>query len=283
MHRRSREKCLIVNADDFGFSDGITAGILQAHVDGVVTSTSLVANMPAAERAVAQLREVPNLGVGVHLNVSQGPPCSADGRLLAGADGRMDRTGLGVILNVVRHPRLLRAIEAEFEAQIRWTLDRGLRPTHLDTHRHIHAFPPVFGRVARLARKYDIPFVRRYREVLRGEGWPAASGRQRLLSRVLDLFGAVDRAMAPRQMVADETWGIAHTGRIDRAFLLAALRSLPAGATEIVAHPGLPGDLDPRLTRLLESRRAELEALCDPAVAEEIRIRGIRLVHYGQL
>ena len=87
------EKRVIVNADDFGFSAGISAGIIRAHREGIVTSTTVVANMPAAEQAVEMLADAPRMGVGVHLNACQGLPLSDAGSALAGADGRMARSG----------------------------------------------------------------------------------------------------------------------------------------------------------------------------------------------
>ena len=85
----SKERYVIVNADDFGLSAGVTEGILRAHREGIVTSTTILANMPAAEEAVRRLAEAPGLGVGVHLNVSQGPVLSAQGEALADEDGMM--------------------------------------------------------------------------------------------------------------------------------------------------------------------------------------------------
>ena len=93
METRPATKRAIVNADDLGFSDGVTAGILKAHREGIVTSASIVANMPSSEAAAGVLAEVPELGVGLHLNVSQGRPLSKAGRALADEDGLMRRSG----------------------------------------------------------------------------------------------------------------------------------------------------------------------------------------------
>ncbi|MCY2929480.1 MAG: ChbG/HpnK family deacetylase [Planctomycetota bacterium] len=177
----------IINADDFGFSPGVTEGILRAHREGVVTSTTVMANMPGAGEALGRLAEAPALGVGVHLNACQGEPLSPEGQALAQADGRMRRTATGLILACLARPRLLRAVEAEFDAQIRWLLDHGRRPTHLDSHRHVHAFSPIFARVVGLARRYDIRRIRWPQERLAGAGWPAAPWRQRREPETLEV------------------------------------------------------------------------------------------------
>ena len=276
---------LIVNADDLGWSAGVNAGIFRAHREGIVTSATLAANMPAAEDAVEQLREVPDLGVGVHLNVCQGPALSAAGReRLAGGDGVMELTGLEVIRRCILAARpTLAAIETEFDAQIRWCVDRGLAPTHLDSHRHIHAWPAVFRLVDRLCDRYDIPFVRWHHEVLAAGLPPPAGRKQRQMSMLLNRLGKRCRKIAPRRVATAGTLGVAHTGRIDVAFLLAAVERAGPDVTEIMVHPGYAEDLAAGGTRLLASRRAETLALCDRRVADRIAARNVALVHYGQL
>jgi len=272
---------VIINADDFGWSEGVTEGILRAAREGIVTSTTIAANLPAAAQAVRRLGEAPHLGVGVHLNVSQGPPLSEAGRALAGPDGRMNRTAGAVIAASLR-PCLLAAMEAEFDAQIRWALDHGLAVTHLDSHRHAHGFPPIFARVVRLARRYNIPFVRWYGERL-GRGWPAGPAKQRRVRRVLNGFSRVNALLGGGLRGTVGTWGVEHTGRIDAAWLIRAAGAAPPGALEIMTHPGLGDDLDAAATRLRESRREELAALCDPAVRDAFDKQRIERIHYGRL
>ena len=282
------EKLAIVNADDLGFSQGTTDGIVRAHRDGIVTSTTIIANGPAAEAAAGQIGALPGLGVGVHLNVCQGRPLSKAGAALAGEDGLMRHTGMGLLAACVVRPWLLGAVEAEFDAQIRWALDHGIRPTHLDSHRHSHGFPPIFAVAGRLARRYKVPYLRWHGEWLPGGGWPAVECKQRGISAVLGLFGVIDRLLAPDLRATRGTWGIAHTGRIDEHFLVRASAAIRPGVTEIMVHPGLPDDPDGPAqagleTRLVASRQAELDALCRPAVRDAFSRNSVRLVHYGQI
>jgi predicted glycoside hydrolase/deacetylase ChbG (UPF0249 family) len=282
-----RTKRVIVNADDFGFSCGITEGILRGHRHGVVTSTTIAANMPAAEEAVRQLKDVPGLGVGVHLNACQGPALSKDGLRLADADGVMRLSATRLLMMCVAKPWLVRTIEAEFDAQIRWVLDHGIQPTHLDSHRHIHGYPPVFARVARLARRYNIRFVRWHREPISDRGGAprtAPSVRsQVLLSRVLTGLGRANALLARDVVATNGTCGIAQTGMVTAEWLIRVAGLVGTGVTEIMTHPGLADGLDAGASRLRESRARELAALCEPAVREAFQKNGIRLVHYGQL
>jgi predicted glycoside hydrolase/deacetylase ChbG (UPF0249 family) len=274
---------VIINADDLGFSEGVTEGILRAHLRGVVTSATIAANMPAAAGAIARLADAPRLGVGVHLNVCQGPPLSREGLRLAGPNGVMDGTGAAVVRACMTRPGLLDALEAECDAQIRWVLDSGVAPTHLDSHRHVHAFPPVFARVAALARRYHVRFVRWYGEALCGRRWPAPPPGQRHASRLLNLFAAANVTLGADLRGTRGTWGVAHTGAVTAALLMRVARAMRSGAWEIMVHPGLAGGLDRRATRLVESRQAELAALCDARVGQEFQRRGIERIHYGQL
>jgi len=275
---------LIVNADDLGWSEGVTEGILQAHRQGIVTSSTLAANMPAAAEGVGQAGLCPGLGVGVHLNVCQGPALSPGGRAeLAGADGQMNHSGLGLIQQAFFRPRrMLPAIHDEFAAQIEFALSTGLKPTHLDSHRHVHAWPPIFRLVMALAQRYDIPFVRRHREILPG-GMPQAPAGQRRLSRTLNFLGGRCHRLAPKLQPTLGTLGVAHTGWITAPLLLAMIATLPEGLTELMVHPGLPDGLQPAQTRLLASREAELRALCDQDVRAAIDRRQVVLTHYGKL
>ncbi len=281
----SATKRVIINADDYGFSAGVTDGILRAHREGVLTSTTIAANMPAAADAVRRLAEAPRLGVGVHLNVSQGPPLSAGGRRLAGERGIMDRTATGVILAAATKPWMISSMLDEFRAQIEWVLDHGVHPTHLDSHRHSHGFPPIFHGVAKLAKHYNIRFVRWYRESLAGTDWPAAESKQRRICSLLNMFGRVNGCIPSGRLLRGTlgTWGISHTGSLDAAWLIRVAAAAPFGVIEIMTHPGYADDLPEGASRLRESRRMELEALCDGAVREAFAKQGIELVHYGQL
>lgn len=277
-------KLVVVNADDFGFSPEITEGILRAHREGIVTSTTATTNMPDFADSISPLGEAASLGVGVHLNICQGPPVSPQGERLANADGVMDFSAVRALLTCATRPWLLDTIEAEFDAQIRRLLDCGRRPTHLDSHRHVHAFGPVFARVIRLARRYDIRAVRRCVEVLPGRGWPAPQPRQKAIAAAVGACFRASEALvgARRVLLSGGTWGIAHTGRIDASWLMRAARRVRSGVWELMTHPAA-GAGSSRRSRLGQCRTVEMQALCDPRVREAFELNGVKLIHYGQL
>ncbi len=142
-------KRLIINADDFGFTRDVNAGIVHAHREGVLTSTTLMANGDAFEDAVRLAFETPALDIGCHLVLVQGTS------LLT---GRLFPEKLRDVLTALAGGQL--DIYAEFRAQIEKIRDTGLQITHLDSHKHTHIVPRVFRAVVRLAQEFEIPYVR---------------------------------------------------------------------------------------------------------------------------
>lgn len=274
---------VIINADDLGFATGVTDGILEAHRRGVLTSATLAANMPDAVRAVELCRGLPGLGVGIHLNACQGPPLSEAALALAGPDGLLNFTGPRLALACLCRRGVAPAVLAEFQAQIEWVLSRGLRPTHLDSHRHVHALPSLWRGVTRLARQFGVRYVRWPSERLPGRGWQAPPRKQARVARLLRAMCLLDRPFAARARATGGTWGIAHTGQITPEWLRRAAAALPPGVTEIMVHPGRIDGLDSTQTRLIASRQAELDALCDPSVADAFNHGKVTRVHYGNL
>ena len=175
---------LVVNADDFGMSSAISRGILRAHRDGIVTSTSLLGNCADLDGARALLAEAPNLGVGVHLALVGGGPVADAGTrasLLgrrAGGSGRAARSSSRAWAK-----RQIDAgdVEREFEAQVARVRAAGIAVDHLDTHHHL-GFLPVVGRaVEAVARRHGIarhPQRDRDADAVVGDR-PAARARRR--------------------------------------------------------------------------------------------------------
>ncbi|HNX26120.1 MAG TPA: ChbG/HpnK family deacetylase [Phycisphaerae bacterium] len=282
----AKEKAVIVNADDFGLSEGISEGILRAATEGILTSTTIQANQPLCEKCLRFLKSAPtHLGVGVHLTINGGRPLSIAGQALADENGKLSLTASQTFLTLFKKPSLLAAAEAEFEAQITWALDHGIKPTHLDSHRHSHAYPPLFKRVVRLAKKYNIPFIRQYGEKFIGEGWPGYDPRNLKAHRILNFFGWYVAHRWPSMRGTIGTWGVLQTGRMSAEWLVRAAQAATQvdGVVEIMTHPGLTYDLTPQITRMRDSRREELDALTNPAVKEAFHQCGIKLINYRDL
>lgn len=146
---------LIVNADDFGLTEGTNYGIIDGHINGLVNSTTMMMNMPGTEHAVHLAKEYKTLGVGVHLVLTAGEPLLKNVPSLVGTDGSFHKQG------IVREGNIdPEEVEREWTAQIEKFLSYGLIPTHLDSHHHVHGLPILHDVLERLAAKYNIPIRR---------------------------------------------------------------------------------------------------------------------------
>jgi predicted glycoside hydrolase/deacetylase ChbG (UPF0249 family) len=244
---------LIVTADDFNLSAGVSRGIIEAHQHGIVTETSVMVNLGDLQHAAAMLAAAPRLAAGLHLNITRGGPVAPPNAVaeLLGPDGQF----LG-------SPRALpaqmrsRVVHMEFQAQLEmFVRGFGRLPQHLDTHHHVHLHPVVCEALLDLAASLKLP-VRsvdhemRHTITARGVGSPA------------HFLGDA----------GDEPYWT--TSR-----LLSTIQTLPPGVTELMCHPGYFDDAI-AYSRYGQQRDVERQALCAPEVAARLREQGVELVTY---
>lgn len=257
-----------MNADDFGLTAGVNRAILELHLAGVLTSTTLMAKAAAAEEAIEMARATPSLGVGCHVVLVDGEPVLSPRELptlVDAATGRFHPT-LGKFLQRLFSGRIrTREIEAEAAAQITRLQSRGLTLTHVDTHKHTHMFPAVLRPVLRAAGAAGILTVRNpFEPAWSVRATPGAPATRRFEVTLLRQF---ERAF--RRIVAEEGFtttdgaiGVLATGTLDTATITSLLAARPAGTFELVSHPGYhDADLARVRTRLLASRETERQAL----------------------
>ncbi len=258
---------LVVNADDFGFARDVNRGIIEAHRGGILTATTLMATGAAFEDAVRLAKENVALDVGCHLVLVGTPPFpeSVAELMVAIARGRL-------------------RVYDELAAQVRRVLDAGLKPSHLDSHKHTHLLPPVLAAVARISQEFGIPWVRRPFD------FPLQPGRTPFAKRAVNhAFGVVRGYFEPKLAHHGCRWtdhfaGFQITGRVDAATLVELIRRLPEGSTELMCHPGYCTDeLRAENTRLKESRERELKALTAPQVRTALTEARVQLVNYREL
>ena len=259
---------LIVNADDFGLTSGVNRAILELHRAGVLTSTTLMARAMASNEAIEIARSTPTLGVGCHIVLVDGEPVLPVSEVASLVD---QKTGhfphsIGTFLSRLSARRMrMDQVEAEVRAQIESLQKRGVRLTHIDTHKHTHMFPPVLRAILRAARTCGIRAVRNPFE----PGWAlraTAAAPWLRLAQVASLrwFEPMcHRIIAEEGFVAaDGTIAVAGTGVLDAANLRSLLQHMPEGTFELVTHPGYnDADLDRVRTRLRTSRDVERQAL----------------------
>jgi hopanoid biosynthesis associated protein HpnK len=276
---------LIVNADDFGLTPGVNRAIVELHRAGLVTSASLMARAGATDEAIALARATPSLGVGCHVVLVDGEPVLPPQQipsLVETRTGHFPNSLKTFQLRLFTGRIRTEEIEAEAAAQIAHLQRRGVRLTHIDTHKHVHVFSAVLRPLLRAARVAGIRAVRHPFE----PEWAVRAARGAPLARVLQI--AALRPLAPRSrkviaqqgfFTTDGTIAVAGTGTLNAATLRSLLEQLPAGTWELVTHPGYhDADLARVRTRLRASRDVERVAL---TVIPEIP--GIDLISFAGL
>ena len=280
---------MIINADDFGLTEGVNRAVEQAHTQGVLTSATIMPNMPAAEQAVEIAKNLPGLGVGVHLNLTDGRPLSEaqSVAILLSRDGGFCWPPGKLALKSLLNKEVREAIRTELAAQIEWVVDRGIKPTHLDSHKHIHAFPPIFSIVCGLAKRFDIKAVRWSYEPrnICSPPWPFTSVASRKRASIVRKMALINRRQNSRFLKTDALLGIAHTGKINQSFwrVVARYGDNQPPVVEVMTHPGYTEGLEAADTRLIKQRKVELDALCSERTRAFLSDTGMALVHYGQL
>ena len=153
----------IFNADDFGISKGVNAAIVKAHREGILNSASLMINQKYAAEAVKLAKEMPELEMGLHVNLTNEYPAASAQEipLLVDGQGKLKNGFVNLLLLSFFKPRQLRLqVEIEMRAQIAKYLTTGLPLQHLDSHRHVHMIPQIFKTMRKLQKEFEVPHIR---------------------------------------------------------------------------------------------------------------------------
>jgi predicted glycoside hydrolase/deacetylase ChbG (UPF0249 family) len=240
---------LILSADDLGMTNGVTAGIVESMTRGVVATCAAMACVPGSLERVRDCAAAIDGRIGMHLQLTDGEPCLGATAVpsLVDESGRFPRSWKGV------HDLAVDDVRREWGAQMERLLDLGLRPSHIDTHHHVHRFPEAFRVYCELARKYDLPVRTIYEEcttALRRRGVRCADYCE---------TGWWKSDLSPESLVS-----------------LAQSRS--EEVVEVLCHPAYCDDELREKSTYAEERERELRALCDPALPGLLAQAGIQLV-----
>lgn len=281
-------KQLIVNADDLGRSPGVNRGIVEAHRRGIVTSTSVMVNQPAAPAGIDQvLADTPDLGLGLHLTLTQGHPVLPPDRVPSLVDGNGCFYPIGEWAD-----RLLLFdpddVRREIEAQVeRFVNLAGRPPDHLDAHHHAgYLHPAGLETMLAVARRYNIPMRSG------GTHGPYDDPLHTLRGWIPTLADSAARQVAEElAAVLVESPAPFWPARLEMGFygeratlgdLLVILTTLPDGITEIVCHPGYADDLLAG-SAYREPRETDLACLTHAATLECVKAEGIQLIAFGDV
>lgn len=287
-----RVRLLIVNADDFGLTQGVNRAIVEAHSQGIVTSSTLMANGRAFDDAVQRVTSATRLSVGCHVVLVDGSPVfEKTNTTLSDAkfkDGRFYESLNGFALRLIRGRINDDDIEAEATAQIRKLQAAGIVVSHLDTHKHTHILPRVLRPLLRAARACGVSAIRNpfgpvHISVVakRPRLWKRFS-QVTVLNRLGSSFGK--SVAAAGLLTPHGTVGIVATGAMDFRLFESIVNSLPEGTWELVCHPGYnDAELAGIRTRLRDSRVQELQLLTSPEALEILARSGVQLTSYREL
>jgi len=267
---------LVVNADDFGLSPSISRGILRAHRDGIVTSTSLLGNCADLEHARAALAEAPNLGVGVHLALVEGGPIADPASVpsLLTKTGRFLGRGAEFIAAWAKRQIDPADVEREFDAQVARVRAAGIAIDHLDTHHHLGFLPMVGTSVEAVARRHNIGAIRSAVESPT-LSW-VTDPRRGIKAGVLTGLGWLTRRQLGARRHSAQSWGYVESGRLDEVRVLEIIGRLGPGTHELICHPG-------EESTTIYDHAGELAALTSAKVRRAIGQRGVTLCRWGDL
>lgn len=289
---------LIVNGDDFGFNREVTDGIIECHAKGILTSTTLMVNMPAAEHAVEEGKKYPNLSIGIHLTLTQGKPLSYP----QDVPNLIDEKGnfysyLEAFRRANRFKFPVNQIEREFCAQIERFLSLGIVPSHCDSHHHIAACPQLFLIKLRVLKKYGIKKLRTHRGFYRFDR--TSSERLNVLLKALRkntvrfpyrIYYEFQHAYCKLKgfRMPDERYGFAKLiSKLPLEYDIEGwerfIENMPEGISEFCTHPGLPSD-DPADRPVFRKQRvAEYNLLLNPECKKICHQRNVELINFNDL
>lgn len=272
-------RLLIVNADDYGLTEGVSRAILEAAERGIVTSTSVLAVAPAFEAAAPGLA-ASDLGVGAHLAlVGEDPPLLEAREVPTLVDGRgaFSRSWRQLLPKVAAGRVDPADVHRELTAQVERITGAGLRVTHVDTHQHVHLWPPLGAVVLEVATAAGIGAVRIIRSTARSPIGATVRRLGRRFERHATAAGFRWPASATGLDEAGALAGHRLVGAIDR------LGAAGAPSAELATHPGHADDPDLDRYRWGYRWAEELAALTSPAAREAVDRHGFRLGTYADL
>ncbi|HKE03009.1 MAG TPA: hopanoid biosynthesis-associated protein HpnK [Blastocatellia bacterium] len=285
---------LIINGDDFGYSEAVNRAIVMAHRKGVLTSCSLMVNERAAPQAVELARSNPSLAVGLHLALVQGRAASPHAEIphITDPNGNFTTSPFRAGVHYYFSPAARRELRREMRAQFERFTSTGLRFSHVDGHAHLHQHPVIFDELIKLCEEFDVRRVR----VVKGEVRLSLKLDRKnlpgklILGTVYNLLGrSAERRLRGRGFAqAKKVYGLLQSGDMNEDYLLGLIRLIgrpdqfDAASGEIYAHP-LAFDADEAAKRENPGGERELKALISARVRSAIETAGFRPATYETL
>ena len=276
---------LIINGDDFGYSDAVNRAIVQAHREGILTSASLMVNEAAAAPAVELAKANPSLAVGLHLVLVLGRAALPHAEIpnITDTQGRFTDSSFQAGVQYYFSPAARAELRREMRAQFEKFAATGLPFSHVDGHTHLHQHPVVFTELIRLCEEFNVRRVR----VVKGEMRLSLRLDRRHLpiklvwGTVFNLLGRwCERQLQGRGFVQPaKVYGLLQSGDLNEDYLLGLIPQMAQTTTEIYAHP-LAVDAETAAHQENPGGARELAALTSAHVREVVKRAGFVLTTY---
>lgn len=278
-------KQLIINADDFGRHRLINEAVEKAYRQGCLTSTTIMAGGKAFEDAVDIALRNPELGVGIHFTLANGFPVMPPKKIpsLVTREGYF-HPNYSIFAKLYMQGKINRAeVQAELDAQLEKVMYSGIRPTHFDSHQHLHHFPGILGVAIKLAKKARINALRiSSTKVFSGniDGLGAFIGRLGLssLAKIAENTAHKSGMATPEHFV-----GNVAGESITKEFMVDLINNLEEGTTEVMLHPGVDNKILQYFCDWDHDFEGELDAVTSPKVLKLIEDKRVYLVNFGNL
>ncbi|MFH1830360.1 MAG: ChbG/HpnK family deacetylase [Pseudomonadota bacterium] len=283
---------IIINADDFGLSSAVNEAVFAASEHGILSSATIMANMPGFDEAAKGARGNGRLGVGVHLNLLRGSPISEPSLIhtLVRSNGKFLGNARSLALRILFGRLDPLHVETELCAQVEKVISCGIKPTHLDSEKHMHLASPMIGKTAcRVAKRFGIRCIRVARElehVIKSDDGPKLTQRLKSLfiSSQSRRFAKIAAGFGLK--FTDSFFGISFTGRMTQDVYHKLFSALPCKTLEIMTHPAasagaanIAGEKS-----WLDCRRVhEYRALLDASLKDALIENEISLITYDEL
>jgi chitin disaccharide deacetylase len=278
-------KRLIVNADDFGLSPEVNAGIIRARRDGILRSASLMVAEPAAHAAAELARDNPELDVGLHAVVCRGRSMLDASRLGAAVRGSGEFINSPVAAGMRYYfDRSMRTVMTdELRAQVERHLELVGYLHHIDGHLNFHVHPLFADILVNLAVEYKVPCIRLPRErVMTTLRLRRDNAPRKLVESIIfrTLSRRTRRMMNERGLTStDALFGLHQSGHLSEDYVVGVIDRIRGGTTELYFHPAADiGGIPPAA----EAQR-EVEILTSSRVREAIDRNGIELITFADL
>ncbi|MGE0128906.1 MAG: hopanoid biosynthesis-associated protein HpnK [Blastocatellales bacterium] len=279
---------LIINGDDFGYSEAVNRAIIQGRREGALTSCSLMVNERAADHAVELARANPDLAIGLHLVLVLGRAALPHSEIphITDPEGNFTTSSFRAGVQYYFSPAARRELRHEMRAQFERFAATGLPFSHVDGHTHLHQHPVIFDELIKLCEEFDVKRVR----VVKGEMRLSLKLDRKNLpiklvwGTIFNLLGLRrQRRLRGRGFVQPQkVYGLLQSGDMNEEYLIGLIERMEKTSSEIYAHP-LAFDADETAKRENPGGERELKALLSPRVRAAIEKAGFRLATYETL